>query len=177
MLLYISKQFIIYFKYERKGHTPPELPAQHSLATSTPTAAIARGHGVIGSVLIAKTIERIKKTPVIFFCKAANLPKINEAISYVIHNEQTYCLRLVHIIPPSSTEEVPREFEDIVCLFDHIYPLIKIDFVAVTGIFDPSMIEWISSSMNIPTNMMFMRQPANIETHKVAAVGVRVITK
>ncbi|KAF1336718.1 Amino acid-polyamine-organocation, partial [Globisporangium splendens] len=160
--LYISRKMLIHYRYGRRGQAPAA------------GAAAARSHGFIGSVMIAKTIEKIKKTPVIFFCKAANLPKINEAISYVIQNEQTYCLRLVHICAKDNF--IPQEFEDIVCLFDHIYPSIKIDFVSITGTFDPAMIQWISTSMDIPTNMMFMRQPVNKTIHKVSALGVRVIT-
>ncbi|TMW69551.1 hypothetical protein Poli38472_001707 [Pythium oligandrum] len=169
-LLYVSKQVLLYFKYKRHGKQQPVLP-QNSLATTN-----SRGQGIIGSVFLAKAIEKIKKTPVIFFCKEPNLPKINEAISYVIQNEQTYCLRLVHVTSEKSDNAVPREFEDIVCLFDHIYPSIKIDFVSVTGTFEPALIEWISLSMSIPVNMMLMRQPADAATHRVASLGVRVIT-
>ncbi|KAG2502344.1 hypothetical protein JM16_009703, partial [Phytophthora kernoviae] len=124
----------------------------------------SRGQGFVGSVMVAKTIETIKNTPVVFFCKAANLPKINEAVSYVMQNEHTYCLRLVHVCEPDAP--VPREFEDVVNLFDHIYPLIKIDFIAVTGVFDPAMVQWLSKSMAVPVNMMFMRQPANANIHR-----------
>ncbi|KAG7375547.1 hypothetical protein PHYPSEUDO_000698 [Phytophthora pseudosyringae] len=120
------------------------------------------------------TIETIKNTPVVFFCKVANLPKINEAVRYVMQNEHTYCLRLVHVCEPNAP--VPLEFEDVVNLFDHIYPSIKIDFIAVTGAFDPAMVQWLSKSMEVPTNMMFMRQPANENIHRVSALGVRVIT-
>ncbi|KAJ0402509.1 hypothetical protein ATCC90586_002679 [Pythium insidiosum] len=168
-LLYVSKQLMIYLQYERRGREPPQPPRNLARTTNK-----ARGHGVIGSVLVAKTIEAIKQTPVIFFCKAANLPKINEAIAYVMQNEQTYCLRLVHMC--DGEMDTPREFEDVVCLFDHIYPSIKIDFVSLAGAFEPAMIEWIATTMDIPTNMMFMRQPAREETHRIAALGVRIIT-
>ncbi|CAI5724783.1 unnamed protein product [Hyaloperonospora brassicae] len=127
-----------------------------------------------GSVTIAKRIEIIKNTPVVFFCKATNLPKINEAVAYVMRNEHTYCLRLVHVCEPNAP--VPREFEHVVNLFDHIYPSIKIDFIAVTGAFDPAMVLWLSKSMDVPTNMMFMGQPADETIHRVLALGVRVIT-
>ncbi|TMW57494.1 hypothetical protein Poli38472_003419 [Pythium oligandrum] len=129
---------------------------------------------VIGSLIVAKRIEKIKRTPAIFFCKAPNLPKINEAISYVLKNEQTYCLRLVHVAQRDG--HIPSEFEDIVCLFDHIYPGLKIDFVSIQGSFEPSMIAWIVEHLHVPTNMMFMRQPTTPEMHAVAGVGVRVIT-
>lgn len=164
--LYVSRKLLLHFVgYKRRDEAS---------SVNARTGGTRAGQGFVGSVLIAKTIETIKKTPVIFFCKAANLPKINEAISYVMRNEQTYCLRLVHVCDKDAL--IPQEFEDIVCLFDHIYPSIKIDFVSITGKFDPAMIEWISSTMAIPTNMMFMRQPANHVIHKVSALGVRVIT-
>ncbi|POM76303.1 Amino Acid-Polyamine-Organocation (APC) Family [Phytophthora palmivora] len=157
-LLFVSGKLLAYFQGDL-------IPTQQ---------LSARGKTFVGSVMIAKTIETIKNTPVVFFCKAANLPKINEAVSYVMRNEHTYCLRLVHVCEPNAP--VPREFEHVVNLFDHIYPSIKIDFIAVTGAFDPAMVQWLSKSMGVPTNMMFMRQPANTNIHRVSALGLRVIT-
>ncbi|RLN48984.1 hypothetical protein BBJ28_00015606 [Nothophytophthora sp. Chile5] len=161
-LLFISRKLSLYYQERRGG----DAGSTQQLST--------RSQGFVGSVLVAKAIERIKNTPVVFFCKAANLPKINEAVSYVIRNEHTYCLRLVHVCEPNAP--VPREFEDVVGLFDHIYPSIKIDFIAVTGAFDPAMVQWLSNSMAVPTNMMFMRQHANDTIHRVSALGVRIIT-
>lgn len=129
---------------------------------------------VVGSIAVAKTIEKIKRTPTIFFCKAPNLPKINQAIAYVMQNEQTYCMRLVHVSEPDA--RIPPEFAEIVCLFDHIYPLLKIDFVSISGAFDPPMIEWIAAHLGVPTNMMFMRQPATAAMHAISSAGVRIIT-
>ncbi|EGZ14169.1 hypothetical protein PHYSODRAFT_562553 [Phytophthora sojae] len=160
-LLYVSRKLLLHF---RGGQTDANPIQQLS----------AHGQVFVGSVKIAKIIETIKNTPVVFFCKVANLPKINEAVRYVMQNEHTYCLRLVHVCEPNAP--VPREFEDVVNLFDHIYPSIKIDFIAVTGAFDPAMVQWLSKSMDVPTNMMFMRQPANDNIHRVSALGVRVIT-
>ncbi|TYZ68759.1 hypothetical protein PybrP1_007006 [[Pythium] brassicae (nom. inval.)] len=129
---------------------------------------------IIGSVAVAKMVEKIKRTPAVFFCKSPSLPRINAAIAYVLANEQTYCLRLVHVA--AADAPVPPEFADVVCLFDHIYPLLKIDFVAVTGaVFDPAMVHWLVDHLKVPTNLMFMRQPTTPGTHAVAGEGVRVI--
>ncbi|KAG1691686.1 hypothetical protein DVH05_026697 [Phytophthora capsici] len=160
-LLFISRKLLLHFLGDKSSSSPIQQLS-------------AGGRPFVGSVKIAKTIETVKNTPVVFFCKVANLPKINEAVRYVMQNEHTYCLRLVHVCEPDAP--VPREFEDVVNLFDHIYPSIKIDFVAVTGAFDPAMVQWLCKSMDIPTNMMFMRQPANENIHRVSALGVRVIT-
>ncbi|ETK95758.1 hypothetical protein F441_01393, partial [Phytophthora nicotianae CJ01A1] len=159
--LYISRKILLHFGSKQGEFTPVQQLS-------------AGGQAFVGSVKVAKTIEMVKNTPVVFFCKVANLPKINEAVRYVMQNEHTYCLRLVHVCEPDAP--VPREFEDVVNLFDHIYPSIKIDFIAVKGAFDPAMVQWLSKSMDVPTNMMFMRQPANENIHRVSALGVRVIT-
>ena len=74
-------------------------------------------------------------------------------------SKHTYCLRLVHVCEPSAPD--PREFEHVVNLFDHIHPSIKIDCIAVTRAFDPAMVQWLSKSMDVPTNIMSMRQPLN----------------
>ncbi|TYZ66098.1 hypothetical protein PybrP1_013022 [[Pythium] brassicae (nom. inval.)] len=179
-LLFASRTVLLRLKHGRRrrdGDSQQQHTTAGAAAASGRTATSASGRRLdtfVGSVLVAKAIETIKKTPVVFFCKAPNLPKINEAVAYVLRNEQTYCLCLVHVREQDVAS--PREFEDIVCLFDHIYPLLKIDFVSVTGAFDPATVEWISQSMGVPTNMMFMRQPASLAIHAVAALGVRVIT-
>ncbi|KAG6592451.1 Amino Acid-Polyamine-Organocation (APC) Family [Phytophthora cinnamomi] len=162
-LLFVSRKFMLYFRGSHKEDS--SLAQQHS----------TRGQTFVGSVMIAKTIETIKNTPVVFFCKVANLPKINEAVRYVMQNEHTYCLRLVHVCEPNAP--VPREFEDVVNLFDHIYPSTKIDFIAVTGTFEPAMVQWLSKSMAIPTNMMLMGQPSSKKIHRVSALGVRIVTE
>ncbi|KAE8969260.1 hypothetical protein PR003_g28597 [Phytophthora rubi] len=158
-MLFVSRKLILHFRGDR---------------TSVEQRS-ARDQAFVGSVMIAKAIETIKNTPVVFFCKTANLPKINEAVSYVMRNEHTYCLRLVHVCEPDAP--VPREFEDVVNLFDHIYPSTKIDFIAVTGAFDPAMVQWLSKSMAIPTNMMLMGQPSSKKTHRVSVLGVRIVTE
>jgi amino acid transporter len=151
---------------------------KHSLQQETTNLAASRygeAEEIIGSA-IAKKIEKIKQTPVIFFCKYPKLPLINQVIRYVQTNEQTYSLLLVHMYDKEYHGNFPKEFEDIVCLFDHIYPHIKIDFVSVSGHFEPSMIHWLSQAMHIPINMMLMGQPSTQAIHQIANIGVRVIS-
>ncbi|KAJ0403965.1 hypothetical protein ATCC90586_005832 [Pythium insidiosum] len=156
-----------------RSRSESDSPASHPPPIARPSGLAARAE-FVGSVSIAKSIEKIKRTPTIFFCKGPQLPKINEAIAYVLANEQTYCLRLVHVLA-SDQDAVPREFEDLVCLFDHIYPWLKIDFVSVRGEFSPEMVAWCAEQLGVPPNMMFMRQPTTGAMHAVARVGVRVI--
>ncbi|TDH71972.1 hypothetical protein CCR75_009265 [Bremia lactucae] len=160
-LLYISREFLLYFR------------CKHGNFASC-RQNIGEAHSFVGCIMVAKTIESIKNTPIVFFCKVANLPMINEAVRYIMQNEDTYCLRLVHVCDLDAP--LPLEFDDVVNLFDHIYPSLKIDFIAITGTFDPAMVHWLSQSMHIPINMMLMRQPATRSIHSVSALGVRVIT-
>ena len=92
---------------------------------------------------------------------------------YVRTNEQTFNLRIMHVCLANP----PPEFEEIVAVIDRMYPKLKIDFVSVEGgTFDQAMVQWISQTQNIPTNMMFIRQPDKVDGYKVSMLGVRVIT-
>nr|CCA15774.1 Amino AcidPolyamineOrganocation (APC) Family putati [Albugo laibachii Nc14] len=181
-LLYVTKQWKLFLLENRTTQSSGDHCQNTNRLTSVPCRS-EQSTFVIGSVTIAKSIESIKKTPIILFCKTSNLPKLNQAISYVIRNEQTYCLRLVHIMSSDSCESdlqedktnYDPEFDDTVCLFDHIYPSIKIDFVSVHGRFEPILVQWIGEFMKIPTNLMLMRQPRSNESYGIAALGVRII--
>ncbi|OQR99443.1 hypothetical protein THRCLA_06521 [Thraustotheca clavata] len=128
----------------------------------------------LGKRTIVRAIKTINEPPIIFFCKHMDLTIINKAILYVRRNEHTENLRFVHIYPKGSAP--PSDFEDIVGVFDCMYPKIRIDAIAIEGTFDPIMVQWISQNQNIPTNMMFIRQPDKVDAHKVSMLGVRVIT-
>jgi amino acid transporter len=132
--------------------------------------------GAVGGRTITKAILDINDIPIVFFLKHADLNILNKAILYVRRNEQTHTLRIVHVSNPEEGEDEVKKFEDIVKLFDHVYPKIRIDYVSVKGEFDPPTVKWISQSMKCPTNMMFITQPGDDHVHQVSKLGVRVIT-
>uniref|UniRef100_M4C382 Amino acid permease/ SLC12A domain-containing protein n=1 Tax=Hyaloperonospora arabidopsidis (strain Emoy2) TaxID=559515 RepID=M4C382_HYAAE len=133
--------------------------------------------GARGGRTIARTISSIRNAPIIFFCKVPDLTIINKAIIYVRRNEQTHTLRIVHVFEGEEGDAcVVAAFREMVALFDSMYPKIRVDFVAVCGEFGPAMIEWLSRSMKVPRNMMFITQPDLISAERVSAAGMRVIT-
>jgi uncharacterized protein YggU (UPF0235/DUF167 family) len=67
-------------------------------------------------------------------------------------------------------------FEEMVALFDAIYPKIRIDFVSVHGEFNAALIEWTAQSMEIPKSLMFITQPDLLSAERVSTSGMRVIT-
>ncbi|GAB9475990.1 Transmembrane protein [Globisporangium polare] len=169
-------------------------------ATATGDSAPLQGQqplartGARGGRTITKAIIGIKLAPIVYFCKHPDMTIINKAILYVRKNELTQTLRIVHVYDEdrgnlnvdndggieSGGKEDKRalleEFANIVALFDNIYPKLQIDFVCVRGRFEPALVQWIAKSMDIPINMMFIAQPGDHGVHRVATLGVRVIT-
>ena len=123
-----------------------------------------------------QAIKNINNPPVFFFCKIPDLTVLNKAINYVRKNEMTENLRIVHIHGTDESENVLQQLQQMIALFDHIHPKLRLDLISVVGTFDPAMVEWISIKYSVPRNMMFIKQPGNKNVHKVSACGVRVIT-
>ena len=62
-------------------------------------------------------------------------------------------------------------------MFDRIYPKLKIDFLAIRGVFSPALVQWVSLNLKIPINMIFIKQPDRDFAHTLEKLGgVRVIT-
>ncbi|GAB9472411.1 Transmembrane protein [Globisporangium polare] len=153
--------------------------------------------GAIGGRTITAALQAIHLPPIVFFCKSPDLTVLNKAILYVRQNEQTHNLRIVHVCADLSSDNAVvteadekrrekqrvalQDLHDMVGMFDLMYPKLKIDFVSVStpdsgSAFDPSIVQWVSQHMGVPTNMMFIRQPGSKAIHQVATLGVRVIT-
>ncbi|TMW69548.1 hypothetical protein Poli38472_001704 [Pythium oligandrum] len=125
--------------------------------------------GARGGRTITKAILDINDAPIIFFSKYPDMTIINKAILYVRKNEQTSNLRVVHMynddvdggVESGASMETRKEFENIIALFGHIYPKLKIDFVSLYGLFEPATVKWVSETMHVPTNLMFIAQPGD----------------
>ncbi|KAJ0398750.1 hypothetical protein P43SY_009818 [Pythium insidiosum] len=151
--------------------------------TAVDEKTVAQHTGARGGRTIARAIMAINDRPMVFFCKHPDLTLLNKAILYVRNNEQTSNLYIIHVAnevvdggESGGASDVRSEFENIVTLFNHVYPKIKIDFVSVQGEFEPALVKWLSESLHIPTNLMFIAQPTDKVVHRVASMGVRVIT-
>ncbi|KAL7684173.1 putative amino acid/polyamine transporter I [Plasmopara halstedii] len=187
-IYFIVVMFVIFIMFERVmilrcilAMMKKMAPSQHGKAVEVgliPNDMLEVEHtGARGGRTIASKIVRIRESPIVFFCKAPDLTIINKAIIYVRRNEQTNTLRIVHVFKDSELDApILATFREVVALFDSIYPKIRLDFVSVQGNFCPAMIEWLSRSMKVPRNMMFITQPDIMSAERVSTVGVRVIT-
>ncbi len=59
---------------------------------------------------------------------------------------------------------------------DRLYPQLRIDFLAVRGVFGPELIEKLSRRLDVPKNYMFIGTPSDHFPHSIDDLGgVRLI--
>jgi len=111
---------------------------------------------------------------VIYFTKGFDPAELNRAALYVLENEQTNQLTVVHVYDESS--DVPQELGENLSRIDHLYPQLRIDFLAVKGNFTPELIDQLSERLDVPKNYMFIGTPGDRFPHRIQALGgVRLI--
>jgi amino acid transporter len=124
--------------------------------------------------VIMGEIQRISETAVVYFTRGDNMVTLNRAVLYVLANEQTSRLKVMHIYQDEA--EIPSHLADQLKTIDRLYPQIRIDFVAVKGKFTPEIIEAISHRYDIPKNYMFIGTPGDHFPHRIEDLGgVRLI--
>ncbi|MCS6884719.1 MAG: APC family permease [Acidobacteriota bacterium] len=122
---------------------------------------------------ITKHIERINSQAVVFFSKGDNISTLNKAALYVLQNEQTKHLRVVHCY---ETDNYVSSLKQQIEVLDRIYPELRIDLVCVRGQFGPELIERLSKKLGVPKNYMFIGTPGDRFPHNISDLGgVRLI--
>ena len=124
--------------------------------------------------LIMGEIQRISETAVVYFTRGDNMVTLNTAVLYVLANEQTSHLKVMHVYEKES--DIPPNLAGQLKTIDHLYPQLRIDFVAVQGAFTPELIEAISKRYDIPKNYMFIGTPGDHFPHRIEDLGgVRLV--
>lgn len=123
---------------------------------------------------ITQTIDRINKQEFVFFTKGDNIATLNKVMLYIIKNEHTKKIKIVHVV--SHNKSIPKNLAEEIKFLDREYPQIKIEFIIEEGIFGPELINELSERWNIPVNFMFIGSPSEKFEHKVEDLGgVRLI--
>lgn len=145
--------------------------------------ALALSKAMVTSVLeinqrwteaIMQWIHRINQQTVIFFTKHSDISELNRAALYVLNNELTNRLKVVHCF--EREEMLPRELAGHLKILDRIYPELRIDLVLVQGRFGPELIERLSRQLRVPKNYMFIGTPGDRFPHRISELGgVRLI--
>jgi amino acid transporter len=123
---------------------------------------------------IMKEIDRVNEKAMVYFTKGDNLVTLNQAALYVLDNEQTSRLKVVHVY--EDQDEIPLHLAAHLRLVDRLYPQLRVDFVAVKGSFGPELVEALSRRLRVPKNYMFIGTPGDRFPHRIEALGgVRVV--
>jgi amino acid transporter len=136
-------------------------------------ARMRRASQILNQRIVAR-IDAINSMEVIYFTKGDNLPALNRAALYVLQNELTNRMKVVHCY--EREEDVAPRLAEHLKLIDRIYPKLRVDLVLVKGRFGPELIERLSRRMGIPKNYMFIGTPGDRFPHNIAELGgVRLI--
>ncbi len=123
---------------------------------------------------ILREMERINERPMVYFTKGDNMATLNQAALYVLDNEQTSRLKVVHVY--DQEHRIPPDLAGHLRVVDHLYPQLRIDFVAVKGTFGPEQVEALSRRLGVPKNYMFIGTPGDRFPHRIEDLGgVRVV--
>jgi len=123
---------------------------------------------------ILREMERIHERPMVYFSKGDSIVTLNQAALYVLDNEQTSRLVVVHVY--EDEREIPPELAGQLKVIDHLYPQLRVDFVAVRGSFGPELVEALSRRLGVPKNQMFIGTPGDRLPHRIEDLGgVRVV--
>ncbi len=119
-------------------------------------------------------IEQISSREVVYFTKGDDISVLNRAALYVLKNEQTNRMKVVNVY--ENEGEIPADLATQLGTVDHLYPQLKIDFLAVRGTFGPELIERLSQRLSVAKNAMFIGTPGDRFPHRVEDLGgVRII--
>jgi hypothetical protein len=119
-------------------------------------------------------IEDINSRRVVYFTKDVDPAELNRAALYVRQNEPTNHLQVVHVY--EDEKKIPTGLARQLKTIDHLYPRLRIDFLAVKGTFGPELIELLSQRLGVPKNYMFIGTPGDHFPHRIEHLGgVRLI--
>ena len=128
---------------------------------------------VMSNHYLLNLTRRISSQEFVFFTKGDNVAVLNKVMQYVQDNETTKRLKIVNIKKEGENNDLLRQ--DLKVL-DRAYPEIDIEFLEITGVFGPEIIEELSQKWNIPKNFMFIGSPGDRFSYRVAELGgVRLI--
>lgn len=146
------------------------------VALAASSAAVERARSINRRVSrwIITRIERINSQGVIYFTKGDNLENFNRAALYVLENEQTKRLTVIHCY--EREEDIPEDLATQLQTIDRIYPALRVDLLLVKGRFGPELIEHLARRLRVPKNYMFIGTPGDKFPHNIAELGgVRLI--
>lgn len=123
---------------------------------------------------VVRKIDEINSLKVAYFTKGDDVALLNRAALYVLKNEQTKLMKVIHVY--DREEDIPTDLAEQLKTIDRLYPQLRIHFLAVKGEFCPELVESLSRRLGVPKNYMFIGTPGDRFPHRIEDFGgVRVI--
>lgn len=133
-----------------------------------------RRWSVAGRLHLRNYLYRLTRQEFVYFTKGDDISVLNKVMIYVQENEITTRLKIVTVL--KEHQELSPEFLRDFDALDRAYPEIDIEYIQLTGIFGPQMIQRLCEEWNIPPNFMFISSPGSSFPHRLQDLhGVRLI--
>jgi amino acid transporter len=144
------------------------------------TSLLMLANSVMTRVLVWRTsiIDRITAMTgqqVILFTRGGRMDRLNEAFNYVMKNESSRNVVLVHLYDrPEDNEE--KAIRESLHALSQIFLSLKVELVVRKGRFGPEMVEALSQEFGVMKNNMFIGAPEEKHNFSVEDLGdVRII--
>ncbi len=124
---------------------------------------------------IIERIQKITDQRIILFARGGQLRRLNQAFQYIVKNESSRHVVLVHLYnDPSQNEE--EEIRESLKVLREIYPELKVELVVREGVYGPEIIDQLSKEYKVPKNNIFVGAPEQKHSFSIQDLGgVRVI--
>ncbi|MEO8590614.1 MAG: APC family permease, partial [Flavobacteriales bacterium] len=128
----------------------------------------------LARIRLNRTLEQLVQQEFVYFTKGDDISVLNRVMMYVEENEITKKLKIVTVL--EQDQRMSAGFLSDMKVLDRAYPDIDIEFIELTGVFGPELVERLSREWRIPTNFMFIGSPGDHFPYRVSDLGgVRLI--
>ncbi len=124
---------------------------------------------------IIDQITAITEQKVMLFTRGGRLDRLHEAFDYIVKNESSRHVILVHLYS-SQEENEEKVIREALKPLNQIFPSLKVDVIARKGRFGPEIIDTLSREFGVLKNNMFIGAPEQKHHFSVQDLGgVRII--
>ncbi|KAI8621167.1 amino acid permease-domain-containing protein [Chytriomyces sp. MP71] len=118
-------------------------------------------------------IKEKRDRPVAYFTNGESLHHLNDVIQYVLTNEPTTRLIIVHCF--EDRVRIPRSLEAHCRVLDHVYPDLRLDLVFVQCRFKGGVVSEIAKALGVQKNLCLVSRPWKNARLVAEIKGVRSI--
>jgi amino acid transporter len=124
---------------------------------------------------VVDRITAIIQIRFVLFIKGGEVQRLHNAFEYIIRNESSRKVMVVHLSPKSDPSEERRIYRSLKVM-EKVFPELQIEYHLRQGEFGPQAVEAISRELKVPKNNMFIGVPDENSPFSLYDMGgVRVI--